>query len=112
MILLPNACWLGNVWSIGERYPLRGRNPAHRAGRNPRRRRERNPTFGRTGAQGCDAAADEVCGPAARCECGSILGRLNLAERRNSLCAAEILSTAGGNSLAEGEILSIFAENR
>ena len=21
MILLPNACWLGHVWSIGERYP-------------------------------------------------------------------------------------------
>ena len=49
---------------------------------------------------GCYAAAYAVCGPTARCECGSILGRLNLADRRNSLCAAEILSTAGGNSLA------------
>ena len=55
---------------------LPGRNPARWAGRNPRRWRGRNPTFGRTGAQGCYAAAHAVCGPESCGECGSILGML------------------------------------
>ena len=37
---------------------------------------KQNPTYGRTGAQGCYAAAHAVCGPESCGECGSFLGML------------------------------------
>ena len=49
MILLPNACWLGNVWSIGERNPGVAR-PAVAVLRQLWLGK-RNPTFGRTGGR-------------------------------------------------------------